>query len=234
MGTKKTETTEKALAVDIKPLNLKTITLTVTGDSSLIVHKWSEKAKKEILDKQTKKASTGKEKKNPVRDYVNSLYWTDGKGNEIEPPEVNDCETDEDMAFEYERIQKIAENSHFGFPACAFKACALDAAYQQGAITKKTTARGAFHILEELVEIEGVPSMREDMVKIGGMTKVADIRYRGEFKDWRATLTIQYNPQAISASQIANMFYLGGFSNGVGEWRPSRNGEHGRFNIASK
>lgn len=228
---KSVATEEKALVIEIPAIQLETFKLTVVGDSPLIMHKWSEKAKKEILDKQTKKASKGKEKKNPIRDYVNSMYWLDEEGNEITPPEVKDYETDEVMAKEYARVQEIAKEGHYGFPACAFKACAIDSGYQQGVIAKKTTARGAFHILEEYVPIIGVPEMQESMVKVGGMTKVADIRYRGMFRDWMATMTVQYNPNAISASQIANLMNIGGFSCGIGEWRPSRNGEYGRFHV---
>lgn len=65
---------DKVLTIEIPTIQLASFKLTVVGDSPLIMHKWSEKAKKEILDKQTKKASKGKEKKNPVRDYVNSMY----------------------------------------------------------------------------------------------------------------------------------------------------------------
>ena len=73
--------------------------------------------------------------------------------------------------------------------------------------------------------------MREDMVQIGGMSKVADIRYRPEFKTWSTTLTIRYNRNAITPEQIANLLNYGGFSNGVGEWRPSRDGSHGTFHV---
>ena len=98
-------------------------------------------------------------------------------------------------------------------------------------IAKKTTARGAFHILGEfaIIECDGVPEMREDMVQIGGMSKVADIRYRTEFKRWRTKLTIRYNKKAISREQIINLLNYGGFANGVGEWRPSRDGSFGTF-----
>lgn len=75
--------------------------------------------------------------------------------------------------------------------------------------------------------------MREDMVQIGGMSKVADIRYRGEFPTWRAKLNIRYNASAISPEQILTMLNLGGFANGVGEWRPSRDGSFGTFHVAS-
>ena len=84
----------------------------------------------------------------------------------------------------------------------------------------------------EFAEIEGVPEMREDMVRIGMGT--ADIRYRGEFKNWSTVLTIRYNPMAMSMAQIINLFNIGGFSNGVGEWRPSKDGAFGTFHVATQ
>src|SRR5574337_1752755 len=61
----------------------------------------------------------------------------------------------------------------YGFPTVAFKSAAVDAAvFIDGA--KKTEMRGSFHIDGELVRINGKPSMREDMVRLGGLT--ADIR----------------------------------------------------------
>jgi hypothetical protein len=209
----KKETTEQAIAFELPKIDIKYLSVQIIGDSPLIVHKWSEKAKKEMLDKQMKKASAGKQAKDPWMDYCESMYWLDGM------PE--------------NPTEKDIKKARFGFPAVAFKACAIDAAYQQGAITKKTTARGAFHLVDELVEIIGTPQMREDMVQVGGMSKVADIRYRGEFPEWKAVLNIRYNAGAISPEQILNMLNIGGFSNGVGEWRPSRDGSFGTFHVAT-
>ena len=43
---------------DIPAIEISTFELTLVGDSPLIVHAWSEKAKREILDKQMKVAKT--------------------------------------------------------------------------------------------------------------------------------------------------------------------------------
>lgn len=221
-----TNTEEKAMVVELPEMNIGYFTVSIVGDSPLIVHAWSEKAKKEMLDKQMKKASKGKEAKNPVRDFLDALYWLDDNGNHIDvPDELKDATPDTDP----EEIMNVLRKGRYGFPACAFKASAIDAGYQQGVIAKKTTARGAFHIIGEFAVIEGIPEMREDMVQIGGISKVADIRYRPEFKNWRTKLTIRYNKNAISPEQILNLLNYGGFSNGVGEWRPSRDGAFGTF-----
>ena len=209
MATTKTTNEETLLGVVIPEIQQKTLVLKVVGDSPLISHKWSEKAKKEILEKQMKKATKAKEAKDPWMDYCESLYW-------LTPmPE--------------RPTQENIEQAKFGFPATAFKAAAIDAGYQQGYLAKKTTARGAFYIVGDMVEIEGTPNIREDMVKIG--MGIADIRYRGEFRDWSAKLTIRYNPNVMSAEQIVNLINLGGFSNGVGEWRQSKDGCFGIFHV---
>ena len=116
----------------------------------------------------------------------------------------------------------------YGFPCVAFKAAAVGACRFADGI-KMTEARGAFHVVGEMAKIEGEPTMREDMVRVGMGT--ADIRYRGEFKAWKAQLTIAYNASSISPEQIVNLFNLAGFGVGVGEWRPERDGSYGRFHV---
>ena len=44
--------------ITIPAIDIRTATITIKGDSPLIVHKWSEKAKKMMLDKQMKVATT--------------------------------------------------------------------------------------------------------------------------------------------------------------------------------
>lgn len=223
---------EAVMKIELPGIDLGVFTVKIVGDSPLIVHKWSHKAKEEMLGKQMKKASKGKEAKVPAKDFVDSLYWLDENGNLLAtqyeiPVELENVTNDTSPEEIYEVIMK----GRFGFPACAFKASAIDAGYQQGVIAKKTTARGAFHILEEYAVIEGIPEMREDMVQIGGISKVADIRYRPMFRTWSATLTIKYNKNAITPEQIINLMNYGGFANGVGEWRPSRDGSFGTFHV---
>jgi len=71
--------------------------------------------------------------------------------------------------------------------------------------------------------------MREDMVRIAMGT--ADIRYRGEFKQWKVRLLVRYNASVLSPAQIYNLFNLAGFGVGVGEGRPEKNGSWGMFHV---
>lgn len=188
----------KTELVELKKINIKFVEITLVGDSPLIVHAWSEKAKKGMLDKQMKKAKGAQKAKNPEQDYEDCFY----------------------------RL----ENGKPGFPAIGFKAAAVSAAGRFCEGMKMTEVRGAFHIPCELVEIIGEPNMREDMVRIAMGT--ADIRYRPEFKKWRAVLPIRYNADAISVEQLINIFNQAGFGVGVGEWRPEKDGSYGMFHVA--
>lgn len=118
-----------------------------------------------------------------------------------------------------------------GFPAVAFKAAAVDACSHVDGITK-VEARGAFHINGDLVRINGEPTMREDMVRIGMGT--ADIRYRGQFDPWSVDIELRYNAGVLSAEQIIHLFNVAGFGIGVGEWRPQRDGSFGLFHVATE
>lgn len=193
-------TAPKGVAVITLPkLDIRTLDIRIVGDSPLIVHRWSEKAKKQMLDKQMGVASAGKENKNPEQDYLDSLYTHPTEG-------------------------------WYGFPAIAFKNAAVSACTSLGKTVTKVAARQAFHVVGELVRIEGEPSMREDMVKVGMGT--ADIRYRAEFKRWSATVTVRFNSRVLSADQVVNLFNTAGFAVGVGEWRSERDGSYGLFHVA--
>jgi len=191
---------DMGVSIDLPVLNIQRIEVTLIGDTPLIMHKWSEKAKKEMLDKQMKKAKQAKEAKDPKRDFEDSIYKLDG--------------------------------GKYGFPVIAFKAAAVTACTSIGGITK-VAARQAFHIDGEFAEIEGSePRMREDMVRVGMGT--ADIRFRGEFFPWFTTLSIAHNANVMSAEQILNMLNTAGFGVGIGEWRPEKDGQYGRFHVANE
>lgn len=206
-----TEGTTGNTTVEIPGIRLEHITIKLVGTSPLITHKWSEKAKRQMLDKQMKKAKTAKEAKDPFMDYCESMYWLDG---------MPEAPTEDDIA-----------NARFGFPVVGFKAAAVSAVTHVDGLTKVFT-RGAFHVIGEFAELSGpAPVMREDMVRVGMGT--ADIRYRGEFRDWSTELLVKYNASTISPEQIVNLFNLGGFAVGVGEWRPEKDGSFGMFEVAA-
>ena len=215
MATKKTE------VIEIRPIEIKKVTVRVVGDTPLIMHAWSEKAKRMMLEAQMGIAKgKKKEVKNPADDFIRSMYW-------LTPmPEDGTMESFEEA---------VANGARFGFPVTAFKQAAISAAYRMGWAKDKMSMRGAFFIDSDengMIEIHSdTPEMREDMVKVGMGT--ADIRYRGEFKNWYADLTISYNANGqYSLENIVNIINAGGYVCGVGEWRQERDGQNGMFHVA--
>jgi hypothetical protein len=70
----KTKKKEVQIEAEVPTLNIKTMRLVLIGDSPLIVHAWSDKAKKMMLEKQQKKAPKGKEIRDPEKDFQEALY----------------------------------------------------------------------------------------------------------------------------------------------------------------
>lgn len=204
---------KKPESVNIPTLKIENIKVKIVGDSALICHAWSEKAKAMMLAKQTGEAGLGKEPKNPYQDFCNSLYWL------TEKPKGRDI-TEADL-----------KAARFGFPAIGLKASAVEAATTVDGISM-AEARRAFHVPVEYVEIKGDLHMREDMVRVGMGT--ADIRHRGAFDPWTMTVPIKFRPDVLTAAQIINLFNLAGFSVGIGEWRSAKDGSFGLFHVSGK
>lgn len=190
--------------IELPELDFKQVTFTVKGIAPLIVNKFSEKAKQMMVDKQTKKATKGREAKNPEQQYKDSLYFfPDGKRTGF--PAV-------------------------GFKASmtrAGKLLGLPMTDTRGKFHVLPDNEG-----NGLIEIKGKYKMRDDMVRLA--TGVADVRFRAEYQvGWKADVTILYNATWISKEQLAQILKVAGFSCGIGEWRPekSNSGSFGLFDV---
>jgi len=215
MATKKNPS--EGLIISIPVINQQQITVRIIGETPLVVHNWSVKAKQQMLDTMMQKAKSKKhDVKNPVEDFIESLYWLEGKPAE----------------FTEEAFTKAIKNgARFGFPATAFKAAAVSAGYRAGLTKDKVSTNGAFHIQCDMVEIFGTPVMREDMVRVSN--GAPDIRYRGMFPEWEAEIELSYNANVISAEQLVNLVNYGGYACGIGERRPEKGGDWGRYRVSA-
>lgn len=220
MASKKTE------IVAIKPLDIRRVKLSIVGDTPIIIHAWSEKAKKQLFggDPVSKK----KEPRKPVKDFIDSLYWLTDK------PQITEDMSSEDMEKAY--IMAVQNGAKFGFPTSGLKQAGVSAAYRLGWTKDKMSTRGAFYIeseYDDMLYINGEPPvMREDCVKVGMGS--ADLRYRGEIKNWHADFTLLYNANGqYTLEDIINIINAGGYVCGLGEWRPERDGQYGMFHVAT-
>lgn len=237
--------TKKVELVEIKPIEEAIVPVRVIGDTPLVTHCWDVKAKRQILAKELGLTVTKKnEAKNPIADFCSSMYWLTPMPEEFEEDAVNEA----------------LKTARFGFPVSGFKQAAISAAYRMGWAKDKMSLRGAFFIepdaegyyagdmlinkqrtridiipnqfhYDQLIEIKSDgPIMRTDMVTVG--MGAADIRYRGEFRNWHCDMKIRYNTNGDkSLDQIINILNAGGYCCGVGEMRPERDGQYGMYHV---
>ena len=187
--------------IELKDLKIKRVEVPIIGISPLIVHKFSQKSMKEIEDKKMGKAKSAK--------------------HAITNPEE-----------EYQAAKHISEEGWEGFPATGIKKCLVRGAKAIGLVMTDVRA-GVFVEPNcpntDLVQLFGESNIRKDHVRpnSGG----ADIRYRPEYKEWEMVLSITYNEGLVSLDQVFQMIYAGGYGTGLGDWRPEKGGNLGRFTL---
>lgn len=62
--------------LEVRPPDVRVVEVPIRGKTELIMHRWSDKAKKMMLDKQMGK-KVKKEPKDPEQDYQDSIYYDD-------------------------------------------------------------------------------------------------------------------------------------------------------------
>ncbi len=197
-------------AIQIDKIAAETLRVPIVGTAPLIVHNFSEKSKRQMLDAQQGKKSV-KQIRDPQAEYEAAFY----------------------------RIAREDSVDGYGFPVTAFKAATVGAGRFYGKSVKMTELRQFLFMRglltkadpQQLVEIEGEPHMREDVVRLGGMSRSADLRYRPEFSEWSTTLTVTYVTSSLSRSSVLSLIDAGGLGIGVGEWRPEKRGEFGTYAV---
>lgn len=167
-------------AIVLERIARQTCYIDIKGTSPLIVHAWSEKAKHEMREKQTKGAKAKKELKDPQSDFEQSMYRFDDGGHGFPATAFKSATIGGARSFEGVTMTQLR-------PALFFQ------------------GEGP----QQLIRLScSEPIMREDMVRVGMGT--ADIRYRAQYDDWAATLCITYNPRIITAESVVALVDAGG------------------------
>lgn len=193
----------EAEQIQIGRIKTEIIRVPIVGTAPLIIHAFSDKAKRQMLDAMQGKKSP-KEPKNPEAEFKAAFYrLPDGQpgfpvlgfkqatiggarffGKQITMTLLRQC------------IFFIGEPDEHGNP---------------------------------LARIEGEAQMREDVVRVarGG----TDLRYRPIFLEWRTSLHVVYVPSMLTRDSVLSLMDAGGMGVGVGEWRPEKNGAFGTYQL---
>lgn len=137
-------------------------------------------------------------------------------------------------------VYKLDDGSGYGFPSIAFKKAMVTACAQVDGLTMKL-ANQLFFVLGDAMSqdqlctrITGKLHKVRHMVRLASRERPPDVRFRGEFRPWTATLRIKYNSNMITGQSILSLVQIAGTSGGVGEHRatsPLSTGDHGFFTV---
>lgn len=202
----KKETTEEN--IHIAPPNIKIGEVWIKGTAPLVIHKFSDKAKLQIMQKQAAGSTANTKKKREAKDF--------------------------DEAFNAAR--HISFDGWDGIPAAAFRCACIDACRLVG--FKMTMAKMSIFIIEDgwdkdegtpLVKIiGGAPRRLDSMVRIGsGLAKTVDVSVRPQWIEWGVRLRFKYDADQFTASDVVNLVNRAGMQCGVCEGRPNSSASNG-------
>ncbi len=192
---------KKNVVISVPPIRRSTITFTIVGVTSLIQHNWDKKSVDMIKQKHAGKKTKVRAVRVPEEEFVAATHFT--------------------------------EDGQYAIPAMALKGAIINAAHKDIGIEKTLVRKSIFMECKDAnmcIPIKcSKPIQRQDMVRVGN--NQADLRYRPEFKEWSAEVTLVYDAGLLKPEDILNLVSRAGFGVGLCEWRPEKNGEYGRFTV---
>ncbi len=199
--------------VEITPPNFKTITLKAVGISPLMMHKFSEKSKRMMREKQTSEDTT--KKKLAPKDYEK----------------------------EYKDARYISTKEWDGVPAHSFRNAMIAACRTIQGLAMTQAKGAFFIVADGRDKTDGTPLVKifgkhvHDTRPVRLESGVADLRNRPRYDDWYCNVQIQFDADKLSYKDVANLFSRAGLQVGVGELRPqgkkSFGGDYGMWSVAA-
>jgi hypothetical protein len=185
--------------IQIAPPDIKTVEFFIKGTAPLVVHKFSEKAKLQIRQKQAAGGVASKSKNRDAKQF--------------------------DELFKASR--HISTEGWDGIPASSFR-CALISACRLCNF-KMTMAKMCVFIEADGYDDEGTSLVRiigddpekfESMVRIGIGGTSTDISVRARYRHWGAKLRISFDAERFTETDLANLLMRVGIQVGICEGRP--------------
>jgi hypothetical protein len=219
----------KSGIVTIPGIKTEHLTTLIIGTAPMICHKFSEKLRKQILDKHMGEASAGREKKDPFGNFDAARYRLPDGSDGVPAGGV-----------------KAAIVDGFGKDAGVFISKAkggirvipddigtnLVRVYHRSNPDKSDIM---FFDRISPKEYAIAPILREDVVR--NESGVVDIRHRPMYMPWAMKIHVEYMPEIASMKQVLQAIARSGFTIGLCEWRPaskqSKSGSYGTWRLAT-
>lgn len=194
---KPVQTQEQGVVVTIKAPNFKTAAFKIIGNAPLVIHKFSTKARRQIMATQSGgKSSQSKKDRQP-----------------------------KDFQAVYDEARHISTDGWDGMPAGAFRSAMVSACKIAGYVM--TRAKLAVFIEADgvdgddgtpLVRIHGTPQKHEGHARNDNGS--IDVRVRPMWLEWHAMLRVRYDADMLTATDITNLLMRAGLQVGIAEGRP--------------
>jgi hypothetical protein len=217
MAKAKTKAVAETADVMIAPPNLKVAIFTIIGTAPYVQEKFSEKARRMMMEKHKAGSVAKKGTKREARDF------------------------DAD----YEAAMHKIEGGGWGIPAPAFRNSMIDACRLTGyAMTQGKMS--VFCLPDAFDSDDATPLVRitkgkpeKFIAATRNATGVADLRARPKWSPgWEATVRIQFDADQFTLSDVANLLSRAGAQVGIGAGRPfskkSAGMGWGTFRVANK
>jgi hypothetical protein len=189
-------------SLTIDPIDVEILRIPIIGTTPLIQHRFSEKAKRQMLDAMQGRKSP-KQPKDPEAEYQGAFYlFKDGTYGH---PVTAFKQATVGAARFYGKDVKMTE-------------------LRQALFFRGEPGVDGL----QLAALQGEPHMREDVVRVGQGT---DLRYRPEWSEWATVLTVVYVCSLLTRSSVLSLIDAGGMGVGIGEWRPEKTGDFGCYRV---
>lgn len=194
--------------IEIKPISMGRIRACLLGVTPMYMHRMGAKSQGQLLfpkGRANEAERAANLKHDPLGEYRDSIYLN------------RDAE----------------EPAAIHVPAATFsKALAFAALDLPGA--RKAQILRLVSITSTQINMFGVPQLKMDIVRMADIARTPDIRTRAIFPEWACTIEIEFVSSLLKQNQIINLLAASGVIVGIGDRRPQKGGEFGKFKIVDE
>lgn len=192
---------KNTINVVIPEVNNQELEVEIIGRTPLLIKRFDEKTQEGIEMKQAGTASRAKAPRKPVEEYERARI-------------KNDAGVDCVRAIWFKKGM-AAMGGYFGIP--------------------RGNVEQGVYVLGDLIPIKfsgKKPIMNTSRVRVGqGAMAKTSLAYRPEFPGWSCKLRIGFDAAVLTPHQVVSLLTHAGAKNGIGEWRPQKGGDFGRFDV---
>jgi|GEM_PF-463769 len=194
--------------VEIQEIQMEEVRFHLVGTSPMIMHRFSQKAWRELLYPSVRENRASLEQKlkhDPMSEYRGAFY----------------------------RNRDTKAKALFHIPNGAFHG-ALAAAALDMPGAKKAQIERLTRVTDVNIDLFGIPEIFCSMVRNSDMAHTPDVRTRPIFPQWACSVSIRYVKNIVTHRTISNLFGAAGAIVGIGDWRGQKGGPYGGWKLVSE